>query len=34
MAQRENVLVLSNGAIVDGHSAERREGMHVLIETG
>jgi imidazolonepropionase-like amidohydrolase len=34
MAQRENVLILSNCAIVDGQSAERREDMHVLIRNG
>jgi imidazolonepropionase-like amidohydrolase len=34
MTQQDNVLILSNGAIVDGQSAERREGMHVLIRSG
>ena len=34
MTQQENVLIVSNGSIVDGQSAERREGMHVLIRNG
>jgi imidazolonepropionase-like amidohydrolase len=34
MAQPDDVLILANGAIVDGASAERREGMHVLIRSG
>lgn len=34
MTQQDNVLILSNGAIVDGQSTERREGMHVLIRNG
>jgi len=34
MAQPENVLILSNCSIVDGQSAERREGMHILMRNG
>jgi len=34
MASGEQVLILSNCAIVDGAAAERREGRHVLIRNG
>jgi len=34
MGDKEEIVILANGAIVDGTSPERREGMHVLIRDG